>query len=158
MIRKVFKLVGLLLLSIVMVACGNTTNTSEITVKNAWIRPGEIDGPPTVAYMEIQNTGDGTDRLLSISADFSNTLEVHETQVTDGVARMVPQEDGIEIPINATVELKQGGLHVMIMALNEDLIEGQNVELTLKFENAGEIVTVANISLDGMITENEQSR
>lgn len=88
MIKKGLILVGLLLLSTIMVACGNTTGTSEITVSNAWIRPGETDGSPTAAYMVIQNTGNGADRLLSISADFSNMLEVHETQIVDDVARM----------------------------------------------------------------------
>jgi len=148
MIRKVLKLVGLFLLLTVMVACGNTTGTSEITVNNVWIRPGEVDGPPTAAYMVIQNTGDGTDRLLSISADFSNTLEVHETQVTDGVARMVPQGNSIEIPADSIVEFQQGGLHVMIMQLSDDLTAGQEVELMLTFENAGESVIPAIVSVE----------
>ncbi|QPC83093.1 copper chaperone PCu(A)C [Phototrophicus methaneseepsis] len=129
------------------------TDTSEITVTNAWIRPGEIDGPPTAAYMVIRNTGDGADRLLSISADFSESLEVHETQTVDDVARMVLQEDGIEIPRNATVEFRQGELHVMIMQLSENLTEGQEVELLLTFENAGEIAVPATVSSTGQIND-----
>ncbi|GAB4524060.1 MAG: hypothetical protein OHK0046_38460 [Anaerolineae bacterium] len=74
MIGNGLTFIGLLLLSTIMVACGNTTDTSEITVTNAWIRPGEIDGPPTAAYMVIRNTGDGADCLLSISADFSEMI------------------------------------------------------------------------------------
>lgn len=151
MIKKGLMLVGLFLLSTIMVACGNTAGTSEITVSNAWIRPGEIDGSPTAAYMVIHNTGDGEDRLLGISSDFSNMLEAHETQVVDDIARMIPQEDGVLIPANSTVEFRQGGLHVMIMQLNENLVEGQDVEFVLTFENAGEIIVSAIISSTGQI-------
>lgn len=155
MIRNILALMGLLLLSTVMVACGNTTGTSEITVSSAWARPGEIDGSPTAAYMMIQNAGNGADRLLSISADFSDMLEVHETRVADGVARMVPLEEQVEIPPNSNVEFRPGGLHVMIMDLDENLTEGQEVDLVLTFENAGEIVVPANVSLNGVTEENE---
>ncbi len=155
MIKKGLMLVGLFLLSTIMVACGNMPNTSEITVNNAWIRPGETDGPPTAAYMVVQNTGNGADRLLSISADFSEMLTAHETQVVDDIARMIPQEDGVLIPAKSTVEFRQGGLHVMIMQLNENLIEGQEVELVLMFENAGEITVSAIVSSTGQIGDEQ---
>lgn len=145
MSKKSIGFVGLLLLLILLAACGATTRTSEITVNDAWIRPGQVGGAPTAAYMVIQNTGDGTDRLLSISADFSDMLEIHETQVVDDIARMVPQENGVEITANSTVEFRQGGLHVMIMQLEEELTAGEDVELTLTFENAGEIKISATV-------------
>lgn len=153
MFKKGLMLVGLFLLSTVLAACGNTTETSEITVSNAWIRPGVVGGAPTAAYMVIQNTGNGADRLLDVSADFSDMLAVHETQIVDDVARMIPQEGGVEIPANSTVELRQGGLHVMIIELNEDLIEGQEVELILTFENAGERTIPAIVSVEQPLEE-----
>lgn len=151
-IRK-YLLVLIIFLSLSLASCGETIEGSEITVTNAWIRPGETDGPPTAAYMVVQNTGNSADRLLSISADFSEMLTAHETQVVDDVARMIPQEDGVLIPANSTVEFRQGGLHVMIMQLNENLIEGQEVELVLAFENAGEITVSAIVSSTGQIND-----
>lgn len=145
MFKKMIGFMGLSLLLFLLVACSNTNGESDIIVSDAWIRPGQGGGPPTAAYMVIQNTGEGTDRLLNISANFSDILEIHETQVVDDVARMVPKENGVEIPANSIVEFKPGGLHIMIMQLEEELTAGEEVELILTFENAGEITISATV-------------
>ena len=60
-------------------------------------------------------------------------------KMDDGVMIMRPMADGIEIPAGETVELKPGGLHIMFMALKEQLVEGETRKAKLVFEKAGEI-------------------
>ena len=57
---------------------------------------------------------------------------------SSGVMSMQPQQS-VEIPASDTVEFKPGGLHVMLINLNQDLALGNTILLTLKFEKAGEI-------------------
>jgi copper(I)-binding protein len=57
--------------------------------------------------------------------------------------------DGIAVPAQQTVELKPGGLHVMLMGLKHPLVEGETFPLTLEFEHAGTLeveVTIAGIA------------
>jgi copper(I)-binding protein len=51
---------------------------------------------------------------------------------------MHPQED-VLIPGRGGVIFEPGGLHVMLVRLQQDLVEGEQIELTLRFQEAGEI-------------------
>ena len=89
-------------------------------------------------YMTITNDGDEPDRLVGVRADFPR-VELHTTDVTDGVARM-RHVDAIEIPPGGTVKLEPGGFHVMFMGLDGDPLEaGEQIPATLLFETAGEV-------------------
>jgi copper(I)-binding protein len=51
--------------------------------------------------------------------------------------------DGFDIPAQGQIVLEPGGKHIMLVNLNQDLKEGENLNLTLVFEKSGEIkVTV----------------
>ncbi len=89
-------------------------------------------------FMEITNTSSIDDFLVGVQADFPR-VELHTTEFTDGVARMM-HLDGIPVRAGETVVLEPGGLHVMFMGLQGDPFEvGETIEATLVFENAGEI-------------------
>ena len=49
---------------------------------------------------------------------------------------------GLPIPAGETVTLQPGGFHLMFMGLNQPLVEGEAVTVTLTFETAGEIDVV----------------
>jgi copper(I)-binding protein len=66
-------------------------------------------------------------------------VELHETIEQDGVMSMIPRPDGFPLPAGATLELKPGGKHVMLMGLVNPLAPGQTYQLTLNFEKAGPI-------------------
>ncbi len=89
-------------------------------------------------FLTITNTGDLDDTLIGIRADFPR-VELHTTEFTDGVARMM-HLDAIPVPAGETVSLEPGGLHVMFMGLRGNpLEEGETIPATLIFENAGEV-------------------
>ncbi len=104
-------------------------------------------------FMQITNTGTTDDRLVSVEADFPR-VEIHTTEFTDGVARMM-HIDGIDVPAGETVTLEPGALHVMFMGLQGDpLEEGETVPATLIFEQAGEVPVVFNIVKRDMAAHN----
>lgn len=96
-------------------------------------------------YLTITNDGETADRLLSVEADFPR-VEVHDTVMDGDVAKM-QKVDGLEIPAGETVELSPGGLHVMFMGLPAPFVEGEEVNATLVFENAGRVDIVFNVEV-----------
>ena len=59
--------------------------------------------------------------------------------ITDGVMEMEPVVEGLEIPAGGTASLRPGSYHLMLVGLEEPLVEGESVPVTLLFERAGEV-------------------
>jgi copper(I)-binding protein len=105
------------------------------------------------AFMVLANTGSEDDRLIAASTDAAQRVELHtHIEDGDGVMRMVEVEDGIEVPAGGETMLQRGGLHVMLMGLTAPLNQGDQIDLTLTFEKAGDVtltVPVDNERMDG---------
>ncbi len=111
----------------------------------------DMESAVSGAYMSITNNGDEDVALLSVSADGVGMTQIHETTVDDNdMASMEEMEDGVSIPAGETVELAPGGLHVMLMNLENDLVEGEIITLTLEFDDDTSISLDAPISVMGM--------
>jgi len=81
-----------------------------------------------------------TDRLLSGSTEAAKKVEIHEMAVIDGVMTMRPVQQGLAIGAGQAVRFAPGGLHLMLVGLTAPLKQGDLIQLSLKFENAGEIM------------------
>lgn len=137
-------------LSSIMAACVLTLTFSfsafahdyklgDLTIDHPVI-PATVKAAPVAAgYMTIKNNGSEADRLVSISANFSGKQEIHTMTMIDGIMRMRPLKDGIEIPAGEEAVLKTGGNHLMFMKLNEQMEAGQLRKVTLVFEKAGSV-------------------
>jgi copper(I)-binding protein len=88
-------------------------------------------------FMKLVNNG-AADRLLSASAPVCDRVEMHTMRMEGDVMRM-RQLETIELPASKTVELKPGGLHLMLVGLKAPLKAGERFPLTLRFEKAGEV-------------------
>ncbi len=91
------------------------------------------------AYLMIANSGTEADRLIAGSTSVAATVEIHEIVDVEGVMKMQPLADGLEIPAGGSVELKPGGYHIMLIGLTESLTDGATYELTLTFATAGDV-------------------
>lgn len=128
-------LVGMLALA----GCGPRAagKAGEVEIRGPWIRPAAAGGS-TAAYMQIKNGANQPDRLVSAEFAPAGMVELMDTTIVDDRMQMVTISE-IEIPAGGQVELKPGGLHVMLMNLKEDLVEGQTAALTLTFEQGGSV-------------------
>jgi len=88
--------------------------------------------------MVLENKG-GADTLMSASGDVAEMIQVHETKEKDGMMTMEEAKAGIPVPANGTVELKPGGIHIMMMNLKQGLKPGDTFKLTLKFQSGKEV-------------------
>jgi copper(I)-binding protein len=128
------------LLNAPVIACEfHEAMSGSLQISDAWTR--EI--PPAAqtggAYLTIANTGLESDVLLGGSADFADLIEIHNMTMENGVMSMFPLQDGLIIPAGAAVELKPGGLHVMMMGVNASFKKGDMVSIDLTFEKAGTV-------------------
>lgn len=117
-------------------ACSDDA-ASEPVIESAWARPGAA-GDNSAAYMEIRNDGDEDIALIGASGDVAEVVEVHETQINDGMMEM-GETDEVPIPAGETVALQPGEFHVMMMRLSEDLEPGDTFTLAMQFEGIDDV-------------------
>ena len=87
-------------------------------------------------YFSIKNTGSAADRLVSVSTPVAGKVELHETQLVNGVMQM-REVTSVECPAGATVKATPGGLHVMLLGLVAPLAAGTQINVSLQFRDAG---------------------
>ena len=97
------------------------------------------------AFMLIQNRGATDDILLGGETEVAQVVEVHEMAEADGVMEMRPLTEGLTIPAGGEKTLEPGGYHIMLIGLREDLTNGKTFDLTLRFQNAGEITVPVTV-------------
>lgn len=119
----------------------------DLHIGHPWSRAASAN-TNGAGFMTIRNGGTQPDRLVSASTPVARVVELH-THIREGdVMRMRPVQD-IPVPPGQTVRLRPGGLHVMLIGLNEPLRQGAEVPLTLRFERAGEVQVMLAIEAAG---------
>ena len=157
---KRFTTLVLLVIMLGLVACGGNEEESSmdmpmpdtLEVTHVWGRNSPMAAPNGAFYMVIANGTDADEKLLSASADICGVTELHEMYAKENnVMGMRPVPDGyINIPAGEMVALKVGGLHVMCINKTDAFEIGQEMPITLVFENAGEMQVIANIREEAM--------
>ena len=107
-----------------------------LSVTNAWSRSTPPVAKVGVVYFTLKNDTGKSDRLLKLSTSVAEKVEVHRTEVLDGIARM-REVAVLHLDAGQTLEFKPGGMHVMLMGLRKPLVAGTAYELDLLFEVAG---------------------
>lgn len=118
----------------------------ELAIGHPWTRAtnGRVGG----GFLSIRNHGGAPDALLRARSPAARVTELHTMTMTDGVMRMRPVPR-IELPPGATVTLRPGGLHLMLIDLAAPLRQGGTVPVTLDFARAGSITVELLIEAPG---------
>jgi len=116
-------------------AAGSSLDQLEVTA--AWARPAPA-GDNSAVYLTITNHGAADVVLVGAETDAAHMAEIHETvmevAVVDGrlVQNMQMQHgDRLVIPAGGSVNLRPGGLHLMLIGLTRDLEVGQSITVRL---------------------------
>jgi copper(I)-binding protein len=113
---------------------------SSLTVQDPWVREAPPVSRVLAAYLVVENKGEPNRTLSGASSPAFERVEIHKTEIRDGVANMLRQ-DKVEIPGGASVAFESGGYHLMLIGPIKLLRAGDHVELSLSFEN-GELLKV----------------
>ena len=132
--------VGVLLLLTSLIALAD----SAIVVRDAWVREAPPGAPVLAAYLTLENPGSKADRLVAVhGADFDK-IEIHATEIRDGVAHMLAR-DTLPIPPHAAVKLAPGGHHLMLHRPRRALTAGMRIQLELHFDSGARLTVVAPV-------------
>ncbi|MDY0248799.1 MAG: copper chaperone PCu(A)C [Pseudomonas sp.] len=118
------------------------TKQAALVVESAWSRELPPTAPVGAAFLTVRNHSDQTDRLLRAESAIAEITELHAHLHEGDVMRMV-KVDAIDIPAHSDLTLEPGGYHIMLINLHKPLVAGQQLPLSLYFEQAGQVdVTV----------------
>ena len=132
----------------------DTKPTIEVT--NAWARAMPKGAKTGAAYVTVVNKGTSDDQLVGASVPIAAEAQLHTTIDDNGVMKMRPVS-AIDVKPGASVTLKPGGMHLMLMGVKEPLAEGQSFPLTLTFAKAGKIETTVKVQKAGAMSGMDMS-
>ena len=133
-----------LLLPFTALAQSDESACGVVSLFGAWARATAEGAPNGAAFGFLVNLSTESDTLIGASTDVAEGVELHEMLMGEGdVMQMRPVEGGFAVMPNHFLELKPGGLHIMLINLTQPLEAGSTFDLLLNFERAGEVsVTV----------------
>lgn len=106
----------------------------SITIENAW----SPEAPPVVkvmaGYMKINNLSDKDIKIKSVKSDLFKKVEIHLSKKKNGMMTMIKQ-DNLNIKANSHVELKVGGLHMMLMGKRKPVKSNSSIPIVITFDN-----------------------
>lgn len=120
-------------------AASPAASVDEVSVHDVWVRSTQDTEDPSMsaAFMVIDNATDADVTLTGASTPVAGMTQLHEMAPSgdaDG-AMVMQQVDGITITAGRGKVLEPGGLHVMLMNVEDPLAPGDEVELTLEFSD-----------------------
>jgi copper(I)-binding protein len=85
-----------------------------VEASGAWIRIAPPGAMMLAGYLTLTNNGDAVAELESLHSEAFGTVELHRTEIVDGVSRMraVPN---LRIAPGESVQLQPGSMHLMLM-------------------------------------------
>ncbi|TVP70074.1 MAG: copper chaperone PCu(A)C [Rhodobacteraceae bacterium] len=103
------------------------------------------------AFMRIINHGEIDRRVIGARSDVAQRVELH-THIEDaaGVMRMVEVEEGFLIPAEGEHLLARGGDHLMFLGLTQPLAHGDEITVTLVFEEGDDLEIIMPVDLERM--------
>jgi len=119
---------------------GTANAASSLKIENAW----SPEAPPVTkvmaGYMKIHNLSDKDIKILSAKSPLFKNIEIHLTEMKNGMMRMVKQEN-LNIKAKGHIELKPGGLHMMLTGKLKPIKSDSVIPLTISFDN-GESISI----------------
>lgn len=124
----------LLILTLFCLSFSLQADSSSVEFDNGWIKQLPPVVPMRAGYMQISNTGKTPAEIVAMQSDAFESIEMHETMMEDGMMKMV-QQHSIVIPAGASVELKPGGKHIMMINPTIALQVGDKVDISVTFSD-----------------------
>ena len=109
------------------------------------VRPA-ASGGTSAAYFSYTNSLQKADTVLAVNTGFSGMAQIHESYETEEGMMGMRERLGLIVQPGEEIVFEQGGLHVMLMGLNQDLNVGDSVTINIDFAQAGLISKVLPVA------------
>lgn len=117
-----------------------STAAESVTITDAWVRATEED--MSAVFGVLENDSGTEAHLVAAESDLAMT-ELHEVVEADGEMVMQEIPEGFSVPAGGEHELAPGGDHIMLMGLSDPIVAGDEVVVTLHFEDGSELEVTA---------------
>ncbi len=92
----------------------------------------------SAGYLTIVNHDGTADRLIGVTSERANSVDVHQMSMENGVMQMRPAGE-LLIPPGGSLTLAPGGYHLMFTNPTPPFTLGESVPVTLHFEHGGDV-------------------
>jgi copper(I)-binding protein len=106
-------LVGCLIAILLLVACSGEPK-APLVASDIVVTASMPGGSMSAGYISLRNNTDIEIRISKITSPAYEKIEIHESTLEDGIAKM-RRIEALSIPPNSSVTLENGGKHLMLM-------------------------------------------
>ena len=118
-----------------------TANAADsLQIENAWSPEAPPVAKVMAGYMKITNLTNNDIKILSAKSNLFKRVEIHLTEMSNGIMRMIKQEN-LNIKAKGHIELKPGGLHMMLMGKLKPIKADSVIAVSLTLDN-GETINL----------------
>ena len=118
-------------------AYSNEVAAEVIQVEKAFSRASIPGMSMSAAFMTLKNTGKEDHLLVEAVSSLASSTELHGHVKVNDMMRM-RQMQHVHIDAGKSKTLQPGGLHVMFIGLEKQLIQGETFKLKLIYEDGSE--------------------
>lgn len=129
-------------------------SAGSLQIENAWSPEAPPVAKVMAGYMKINNITNQDLQIQSAKSKLFTRVEIHLTEEKDGMMRMIKQEN-LNIKAKGHIELKPGGLHMMLIGKSKPIKAGSVIPVTLTLNN-GEKTNIDIIVKDEPLEEQHQ--
>ena len=133
------------ILAMWLAACA-PESAPPLVASNVEVTPPRPGVPMRAAYLRLRNNSDEKLSISRISSPAFARVELHESVVENGVARMRPV-DALTLEPGSEIRLEPGGLHLMLMQPAPDA-SGDD-DITLDFFDGDRLVISVTARVSG---------
>ncbi|HSL43073.1 MAG TPA: copper chaperone PCu(A)C [Anaerolineales bacterium] len=124
-------------------ACSSETGTG-IDVHDAWARPA-LQGENGAVYFVIENQSSETHEIIGATSDAAEAVEMHESKMNGDVMQM-NQLESVSLGPGTEVTFEPGRLHIMLVGLKQELKIGDEIKITLQFQDFEDIQVLVPVT------------
>jgi periplasmic copper chaperone A len=131
---KILILFVIFLLTLTLGAC--IASNQPIKISQSWARAAAEGN--SACYFIVESRG-SEDYLLSADSNIAARIEIHRSMMMEDDMMKMEKIERLELLPEVPVVFEPGGYHIMLIDLHAPLVAGEEFQVTLQFENAGEI-------------------
>ena len=128
--------------ALLVVASLGSARADDISVETAWARASVAR--TGAAFVVVSNTGGAPDRLVAVASPVAADVMVHRSFEENGTMKM-EHVAAVVIEPRQRLEMKPGGLHIMLVNLKQPIKKGDQFPLSLRFERGGTKEVMATV-------------
>jgi copper(I)-binding protein len=136
---------GLLMGLAAVAADAAETAADAVAVENAYVREVPPVSRTSAAFMTLRNTGVENHAVVAARTPAAAIVELHTHLMGDDGMHRMREVEQVEVRAGGEAVLQPGGLHVMLINLTAPLKAGDQVELTLVYDDDSEETIAAEV-------------